>query len=554
MTFDDRWLHILIQKEDTLKFRQDLFQPSAILTSPRLAVAVLASTATIALASCGGGGSLNSTAAPPQTDPETPHKVDDIPLGHKLAEWLTNNRERTVNVRAGEFFDAGGVRFTCPSEGEDCSLKVTLVENSINVTSSGGMATADSVPPPTITTKSGGTPTTQQSRQTIPRRNGLFDMSGLFHGLNTARLPVPENGRRVNKLLAKNKASVFSIDDGETKDYGRVRFSCRGAGCEVQIINTDKRGFNVTYRGNVSATLIFNPTKMRQFIWSRQEYCLNDSIGDCSLNPRGAANIDYRSRYPAARRNLGSDNTTGIRSKEIELELIGFNPYILTEVRNAQIASNYGWQGKQYNISSDGNPNDEKNAGAELVIYTNADGSEDTDYLSYGRSMLISGRTRHWFVDGLFAKSKGSTYGLGDDLTEKVTYSGGATGWYTFSGAEDAGYFTARAKLKADLGDALDISGTIDRFVDQEGRSRNWKVDLESNKLNSRGRPTIDPLQSDTLTKTTWTIGDTSGDKDRSWQVGIAETGNSLHGSFQATFNKDGKNGRLNGAFGAEKR
>ena len=49
-----------------MKFRSDLFQSSAILTAPRLAVAVLASTATIALASCGGGGSLNSTAAPPR--------------------------------------------------------------------------------------------------------------------------------------------------------------------------------------------------------------------------------------------------------------------------------------------------------------------------------------------------------------------------------------------------------------------------------------------------------------------------------------------------------
>ena len=73
-----------------------------------------------------------------------------------------------------------------------------------------------------------------------------------------------------------------------------------------------------------------------------------------------------------------------------------------------------------------------------MVIYTNADGPEDTDYLSYGRSMLISGVSHtgdFHFVDGVYAKSSGSTYGLGQ-MTGKVTYSGGATGWYVFNGTE----------------------------------------------------------------------------------------------------------------------
>ena len=51
-------------KEDTLKFRHDLFQASAILTAPRFATVVLAATATFALAGCGGGGSPNITAPP----------------------------------------------------------------------------------------------------------------------------------------------------------------------------------------------------------------------------------------------------------------------------------------------------------------------------------------------------------------------------------------------------------------------------------------------------------------------------------------------------------
>ena len=55
----------MYKKEDTLKFRHDLFQASAILTAKRIAVAVLAATATFTLAGCGGGGSPNLTAPPP---------------------------------------------------------------------------------------------------------------------------------------------------------------------------------------------------------------------------------------------------------------------------------------------------------------------------------------------------------------------------------------------------------------------------------------------------------------------------------------------------------
>ena len=101
----------------TVKLRHDLFQASAIITALRLAVALLAATATFALAGCGGGGSPNLTAPPPQTKQETPHKVD-IPSGHKLADWLknTNNPDGTITIPAGESLDAGGVRFTCSSQ------------------------------------------------------------------------------------------------------------------------------------------------------------------------------------------------------------------------------------------------------------------------------------------------------------------------------------------------------------------------------------------------------------------------------------------------------
>ena len=478
---------------------------------------------------------------PPQTVPETPHIVD-IPSENNLADWLTNNPDGTINVPAGGSLDAGGLRFTCSSNGDDCSVRVTLVENSITVTSAGGMATATIVPTPLEPTRSlGGQPTTQQSRLTIPRRNGSFDMSVVLHGLNSALFPVFENGRIVQKKLVAKDAvnnvvpvpdfSKFRIQDGKTKDFGRVRFSCKGAGCEVLVLNTVERGFEVRYEGNVTATLLpfdllpIDTDKMWHGVWDILDYCLKDSPSDCTL------------AFP-------SHFSRSIRSKEI-LVTSGLQ-HILTEDRNTQIASNYGWQGKLYANNSDGNPRGDKRRSIEMVIYTNADGPEDLDYLSYGRSMSISGDESRWSLAGVYAKSSASTYGLGQ-LTGNVTYRGGATGWYAFTGDDaDAGHFTASATLNANLGTALEISGTIDQFVDEDGRSQNWKIDLKSRNFNNRSDANVTSLR-DTVV---WTIDGTPSAAGRNWEIRAADNGNSIIGKFQAQY---GTEGRLSGALGTER-
>ena len=51
-----------------MKFKHFLFQTVAISTTSRLAAAVLGMAATFALASCGGGGSPNSSAPPHRID------------------------------------------------------------------------------------------------------------------------------------------------------------------------------------------------------------------------------------------------------------------------------------------------------------------------------------------------------------------------------------------------------------------------------------------------------------------------------------------------------
>ena len=50
---------------------------------------------------------------------------------HALGDWLENHPDISLdtpsasfNVPAGEYRDAGGVRFSCPADGADCELTV----------------------------------------------------------------------------------------------------------------------------------------------------------------------------------------------------------------------------------------------------------------------------------------------------------------------------------------------------------------------------------------------------------------------------------------------
>ena len=139
-----------------------------------------------------------------------------------------------------------------------------------------------------------------------------------------------------------------------------------------------------------------------------------------------------------------------------------------------------------------------------------------------------------------------------EDIPNSI--SGEVAGYYALTGDKaDAGYFTARATLKADLGDALSISGTIDRFVGPDGRQRNWSVELQESSFhdilggNSRGAGSRVREQ-----PTVWTIDGTPAapDPDRKWTSIPYENGNSIIGSFEAVY---GTEGRMAGAFGAER-
>ena len=547
-----------------MKFSHYLFQAGAFSTAQRHTVAVLASAAMFALAGCGGGvnkpnSSVNTT--PPPKKQETPHKVD-IPLGNKLADWLTNNRDRPINVRAGEFFDAGGVRFTCSSSGDDCLVMVTLVEDSITVTSAGGMATATLVQ----LSKSTSRPRRTTSR---PRRDegdqptaqSFFEFSlPWLHGLNTVKhiLPsTPSSGLRgsINRLLQDKEAVEYLFSANMPKVFGRVRFTCNSAQkCEIEF---QRNGDIITVkriRGNVTSSQHYDPKKIFsgiEWVTGNSKFC-NPTVQTC-LEP-----YEF-DEYIV----IGGP----VRSNELYFEDRG-SSYFLVEDKTARIPANHGWKAKRYVLDLSRYRSwrgaldvDQK---MEAIFYTHASG-----LVNYGRWLRIDGpnhvipflRT----ADGSFGNAENSLPSLGT-LKDKVTYRGGATGYYALmerrtedlvTREADAGHFTARATFQADLNDDTNlwIEGSIHDFVDQYGQKMNWSVELQREQFSEvdggdprsfstggrlQGKPTI------------WTIDGITADPnpERNWDGYVTSNSRFLIGAFQAVHGTDG---HMVGSFGAER-
>lgn len=97
---------------------------------------------------------------------DSPHAVA-LPVEHDLNLWLARNPGGRLTVPAGEYRDAGGVRFSCPAGGADCEVTVTAGDDETwTVSSNGGVATA-AVKPPAYVYRPGDPPP-PPSRQTAP--------------------------------------------------------------------------------------------------------------------------------------------------------------------------------------------------------------------------------------------------------------------------------------------------------------------------------------------------------------------------------------------------
>ena len=172
--------------------------PSVLqLPGRRSAAGVLAIALTLALAGC--GGQSPSLSVPPV--PAPPVHAVDLPDMHDLSDWLTANPSGTVSVPAGQHRDAGGVRFSCPSGGSDCTVTVTDEGGTIAVTSTNGMASATPV-----------------HAVDLPDMHDLSDW------------------------LAANPSGTVGVPAGQHRDLGGVRFSCPTGGADCALTVTDEDG------------------------------------------------------------------------------------------------------------------------------------------------------------------------------------------------------------------------------------------------------------------------------------------------------------------------
>lgn len=184
----------------------------------------------------------------------------------------------------------------------------------------------------------------------------------------------------------------------------------------------------------------------------------------------------------------------------------------------------------------------------------------DTMYASYGW-WLKKTENDSAYTASAFADNKGTVppaAGL-NALNGTATYTGGAAGQYALSsstgGINDAGDFTARARLEADFTNnetATAISGTIDNFIGADGTSRNWEVELSPSAIGDTGA-----IGSDTTTTVTtvWTIGDDAAKAAGSWTGMLRNNGtDSVPQVATGTFYSEHNNaGRMVGGFGATK-
>ena len=144
---------------------------------------------------------------------------------------------------------------------------------------------------------------------------------------------------------------------------------------------------------------------------------------------------------------------------------------------------------------------------------------------------------------------------------------GGAAGKYSLrgdtGGTNDAGHFTADVELNATFAEDHMISGTIDNFMDGDGESKDWSVELMASSIADGGAITnsaTDPTGDTGNRMTQWTIG--TGDDavaaaaGGQWSGNLHEEGDSgvpaiATGTFHSVYGHGGNDGRMVGAFGA---
>ena len=175
------------------------------------------------LAACGGGG----------TTPVNEVKFEQLELNDQerslLADWLETDPDLPINVSAGASYDANGVRFTCPANGEDCSITVS-----------------NDGPGQTTASWKGGKPTSAVLRggegtDDDTTLNGDEIMYVDLSMLNTIGLAF--------WLTSSN--GMINLSAGEIQTVGGIRFMCPedGMPCHITVAIDGEDNISATWTG-----------------------------------------------------------------------------------------------------------------------------------------------------------------------------------------------------------------------------------------------------------------------------------------------------------------
>ena len=192
----------------------------------------------------------------------------------------------------------------------------------------------------------------------------------------------------------------------------------------------------------------------------------------------------------------------------------------------------------------------------------------DLAYASYGW-WLKKAANNGPFTASAFVDVKGVVAAASDlnALNGTAVYMGGAAGKYSLrgdtGGTNDAGHFTARAKLDADFTNnttGTAISGTIYMFEGADGMRRNWEVELKGSTIGDAGAIGNDGTSTTSPGGTVWTIDEVASGADGNWSGSLLDQptdGDGVPlvatGTFYSTYGDSGNDGKMIGAFGANK-
>ena len=497
----------------------------------------------LALAGCGGGGSSSSTSlAPPSggtppmddTDTTPPEPtVNDVDLSFDMPSDYAAPSAGSMTVLAGATYtpEDSDVTFSCPAGGEDCEIEIAADGT---VTSTGGAATA------ALTMAAADRLMEEQAVAAAELKDRA---TGLFSALTDA------DGDYGEEIRANEKNSAFSISRGLSgmamvSDGGKSGWSTMNApnavaGYQGTVLDNGKtqtftvytdieaakrKPYDDAYSNDGTTTVLHPVIRFGDDGTTGSGITVTAEPSADTDPPKGQLGLDATQMQLAANRGL-LDNTKfpqpkdpgkGVNSFEYgpddDQKLATFKgtfhgasgTYACTAAAGANctvaVTAPSTQEGPEYTVTGAAWTFTPDRKNAPRIV------EQDRDYMYFG-----------WWIDTPKTRAVGDEFlydaqvffggnmPFSNDAADKLfvlqgdaTYTGPAAGRFAVTGDDAAfGEFTASASLTAKFGTnattgtAGSVSGTISKFVRDDGVANDWALALGAATISgTAGTPT----------------------------------------------------------------